>query len=237
MITFPLAAVGDVTAAILIVIAIVSGIVNFFKEKNAKFAAEERQRERRDDAQPAVQSEIESFLDEIGAKQPSTNLNEQRQSEIQERQAQQREQLRLRQQERRQQLQAQQQQRQAAQQQQQRPPQPLPQTKRKRPAQQPAQGRRREALVVTESDFIEEGSNASFAKVSDRHVQSAVVQRHVQSSVQTRQLQSEVAKTHKSKVKLKGAKKLPVAMLLANRQSIRDAIVINEILSRPKSLR
>lgn len=236
MITFPLAAVGDVTAAILIVIAIVSGIVNFFKEKNAKFAAEERQRERRDDAQPAVQSEIESFLDEIGAKQPSTNLNEQRQSEIQERQAQQREQLRLRQQERRQQLQAQQQQRQVAQQQQ-RPPQPLPQTKRKRPAQQPAQGRRREALVVTESDFIEEGSNASFAKVSDRHVQSAVVQRHVQSSVQTRQLQSEVAKTHKSKVTLKGAKKLPVAMLLANRQSIRDAIVINEILSRPKSLR
>lgn len=236
MITLPLAAVGDVTAAILIVIAIVSGIVNFFKEKNAKFAAEERLRERRDDGQPAVQSEIESFLDEIGVKQPSTNLNEQRQSEIQERQARQREQLRLRQQERRQQLQAQQQQRQAAQQQQ-RPPQPTPQTRRDRPAQQPAQGRRRETLVVTESDFIEEGSNASFAKVSDRHVQSAVVQRHVQSSVQTRHLQSEVAKTHKPKAALKGAKKLPMAMLLANRQSIRDAIVINEILSRPKSLR
>jgi hypothetical protein len=225
---FPLAAIGDVAAAIFIVFAIVSAIVNFFKEKNAQADVEERQKHRSEN-QPDSQSEIESFLDEIGASQPSTDMNEQRQHEIKEQQQSQREELRRRQQQRRQQLQEQQRRRQAAQEQQ------SGQLGQRRRESRP-EPTYQEPVVLTESDFIDEEPTRRVEPVSERHIDSAVSHRHVNSEVGERHMESAVAETHKLASKRKRAES-PIHRLLSNKRSLRNAIVINEILMPPKTLR
>jgi hypothetical protein len=245
MVTFPLAAVGDAFAVIFVIIAIVSAIVNFFKEKNAQAHVEDRQRRRTED-DPAPQSEIENFLNEIGASQPSTDVNAKRQEDIQQRQQEQREELRRRQQQRRQQLQEQQRQRQAQTQQSQRrqaqpeaePQQRSRQEQRKQQLQKRNQQRqqtqsRRQVVEVAESDFIEDEPKQK-TSVSDRHNDSSVGQRHVASTVGDRHMQSAVATAHKL-VSKRQRSKSPIQKLLGNSKSVRNAVILTEVLSPPRS--
>jgi hypothetical protein len=230
MIHFPIAAVGDVAAAIFIIFAIGSAVVNFFKEKNAQAAVEERQRQRDDNRQES-KSEIDVFLNEIGATQPSTDINERRREQIQQKQERQREELRRRQQQRRQELQEQQQERQARK-----------QTQRKRLSEQEPQQSRKNPKVVISSDdaFIDEDRN--FDRVGDRHMANSVEQRHVESAVKDRHVHSAVEDRHHREVSHTSAKNIKkndsaIGKLFADPTSIRNAVIISEILSPPKSRR
>ena len=239
---------GDLGAAIFIILAIGSAIVNFFKEQRAQAAVEERQRRGKDEGKEP-QTEIESFLDEIGASQPSADINERRQQQIQERQERQREELRKRQQQRRMELQEEQRNRQTEQTRQQSNPTALPLQQRspqqrspqeRRPQDRPNQGAK---IVLSDDDiFIEE--NHDFDRVGDRHVQSAVEQRHVKSSLLTRHVPSAVEDSHVLGVSsnsslLSQQKKADslIVKLLADKTLVRKAIIVNEVMSRPKSRR
>lgn len=200
--------ISDVLWVLFVLVAMVSGIINKFKENKAADEMRERRAQRRGQGREELQDEISQFLEELGGETS------------------------------------------ASQPQQQRP-------RRNRSGQQRRQRRESAASRDQTEDSGRQRSRSGrgtkqqdISSVKSRHVQSSVQDRHVRSSVHNRHLDSDVGDhqlgtlgepvveiSDADVAALAAAGLPPVAQLLASRNGLASAIVLNEILSPPVSRR
>lgn len=195
-----MAGIGDVVPALFIIIALISGFLNFLKEKKNTAEAEDLRRRKRERKQNQPDDELSAFLNDVGASETTTRPQQRR---------------------------------------------------RKRPSQrdraQQRQQQREEAQAETERSRRRPGKSG----VAERHLDTSdlgtVSSRHVESSVESRHLESQVAGQHLFEAeddddagaaaagRSSGAH--PLVKLLRKPEGIRNAIILNEILQPPPSLR
>lgn len=202
---------GEIATMVVVGIAIISGIYNFITERIAAAKLKEQQQAngggRKKDK---LRTEVDSFLDEISSSQSSTAQSRRKSAELTFDDL-------------------------------------MEDSDQQRPQSPPPQ---RKKTQTTRAQTAQPQKNKP---VSQRHLQNSdigqVRQRHVESHVADSHLQSHVGQGHLStsldrsaapaSVSSDGvsAGAAAVALLMSNPQSIRDAIVMNEILSPPLSRR
>lgn len=189
-----MAGIGDVVPVLFIIIALISGFLNFLKEKKNAAEAEDLRRRKRERKQNRPDDELSAFLEEVGA----TGATER----------------------------------------------PKPRRRKRSSQRDRAQQRRQQREKAQQ-----EQDRPSKSSVADRHLETSplgqVSSRHVESAVEHRHLQSQVADQHLYEQEdSAGIGNLstetrvhPIAKLLSSPDGIRNAIIINEILQPPLSLR
>lgn len=196
--------ISDVLWVLFVLVAMVSGIINKFKENKAAEEVRQRRAQRGGvQGREQVQDEISVFLEELGSDTPA------------------------------------------------RKPRPEQRTRRERAQQQRRPKRRQNVAEREASDrSARQRSRPSGSKkrlehevgtMKDRHMQSAVQERHLQSHVGDHQpgtLAESLIEAPESRADAIAVAGLPpVAQLLARRDGLANAIMLNEILSPPVSRR
>ena len=209
-------AADGVVAMVVVGIAIVSGIYNFITERIAAAKLKENQAAngggRRNDK---LRSEVDSFLDEISSpqsKKPSPQSQRQAVEltfeDMMDDSV----------------------------------PQPATRPKsqsNKAPSRKAASTKPQQNKPVSQRHL----QNSDIGQVRQRHVESHVAETHLQSHVGQGHLATSLGMSGSTdaatsvSIDLQSAGSIAVALLLSNPQSIRDAIVMNEILSPPLSRR
>ena len=197
-----MAGIGDVVPALFIIIALISGLLNFLKEKKNAAEAEDlrrRKRERKRGGQP--DDELSAFLNEVGAAETTAP--------------------------------------------------PPSQRRRKRPSQRDRAQQRRQQREQAQEENDQSRRRPGKSGVAERHLETSemgtVSSRHVESSVESRHLESQVADQHLFEVEgeedagaaaaERSSEPHPLVELLGKREGMRNAIILNEILQPPPSLR
>ena len=196
--------VGDVLPVIFVLIAIASGIVNFFKERRAADQLKPRMRNDADAVDSELQSEIDAFLEEVSTGK-ADSPRPARPAQVEQR----RRQARSSQEEER---------------------------RRRIRARRERERREREAAKARESLESRHLEASDIGKVSQRHVPSAVEDRHLESVIAIESTQESAAESAVSEPAARAAA-AQIPALLQQPGGIRNAIVLNEILSPPVSRR
>ena len=197
-----MAGIGDVVPALFIIIALISGFLNFLKEKKNTAEAEDLRQRKRERKQNQPDDELSAFLDEVGASE-TTSAPQQR--------------------------------------------------RRKRPSQRDRARHRRQQREEARAETERPRRRPGKSGVAERHLETSelgtVSSRHVESSVESRHLESQVADQHLFDVEKENAgattaattesssESHPLLGLLGKPEGMRNAILLNEILQRPSSLR
>jgi len=233
------AGLGDVLPAVFVVIAIISGIMNYVKEKKATQEAQQRRGKPKANRSESLQNEIDSFLREVKDGTPVETLEPQGEARPRPmRQPQSNRPAGDRQQQAGRQQQSGQARQQRQQQQRRRPPQDQPQGQRpprrrqRDQEQEPRQSERDPQEVPVAARHL---ASSELSGVRSRHVQSDVSQRHIDSDVSHSHLPT--GKLTGTPVALATRQASPLAVILAQTGGVRNAIILNEILSPPVSLR
>ncbi len=210
---------GGIATLIFVAIAIISGIYNFITERIAAAKLKEQQAAngggRRDDK---LRTEVDSFLDEISSSQPSKSTSQSRRKpaevtfeELMEDAAPQR------------------------------PTRTQPQSNKKATSRaQPAQPQKSKPVSqrhLQSSDIGQMRQRHVESHVAESHLQSHVGQSHLTTSFDSTGTAGTAEEATSVSRDFQSAGAAAVALLLSSPQSVRDAIVMNEILSPPVSRR
>lgn len=196
-----MAGIGDVVPALFIIIALISGFLNFLKEKKNAAEAEDLRRRKRERKQGQPDDELSAFLNEVGASETTTPPSSQR--------------------------------------------------RRKRPSQRDRAQQRRQQREQAQEENDQSRRRPGKSGVAERHLETSemgtVSSRHVESSVESRHLESQVADQHLFEVEVeedagaaaaeRSSEPHPLVELLGKPEGMRNAIILNEILQPPPSLR
>lgn len=202
---------GGVVTAIVVGIAVISGIYNFITERIAAAKLKEQQMAngggRRQDK---LRTEVDSFLDEISSSQSSTPQSRRKPAELtfddlmEE---------------------------------------PVPQRSTRPQATRPQpQSNKSQAAQPQKNKPVTQRhlQNSDIGQVRQRHVESHVADSHLRSQVGQGHMATQLDSTSAAAgvtVDVQSLGAAAVASMLCNPQGIRDAIVMNEILSPPLSRR